>query len=319
MEDKNARIFVSAVNSISKKLEMYGDVDLSQVNLLKLIYKYACYSTQYSVLKRLDVMVAELQRTSPYICLEINAVQAYVDSSITVPIIIIGQGENNPPTITGTSVTLDDTTSVYTFTTVNIYNGYTDTELTPAGNFVIKTLPATGTLKYNGINAVVDTLYANPTLLTYTRSGTNGYGDTFSWAVFDTDAQLPLESNTAVMTITVTALVQSNEPATVGDRAQYAGNRAVTIFTVADFTTQTIAPYFDPEANDLDAIRIDEVSTANTGVYYYLGSPVIEGQVITASELADGAFYHIAADANGITTDSFNASVRDTGSMIWVQ
>jgi hypothetical protein len=68
----------------------------------------------------------------------------------------------------------------------------------------------------------------------------------------------------------------------------------------------------------LDAIRIDEVSTANTGVYYYFGSVLAEGQVITKAELDAGAFYHVGQDANGISTDSFNASVRDNVNMTWV-
>jgi len=41
--------------------------------------------------------------------------------------------------------------------------------------------------------------------------------------------------------------------------------------------------------------------------------------VITKAELDSGAFYHVAPDGNGVSTDSFNASVRDTGSLIWVQ
>ena len=95
MEEKEARIFVSAVNSLSKKLEYYGDADISNVSLLKLIYKYVKFSTEYSTLQRLDAMVAELQRTSPHICLEQFAVNAYVDSSLSVPIVIpIGSGNN---------------------------------------------------------------------------------------------------------------------------------------------------------------------------------------------------------------------------------
>ena len=318
MEEKNAKIFVSSVKNITDKLEVYGNVDLSKIFLLKLIYKYSCYATTYATLQRLDKMVAYLQRTSKDICSEYTASQRMVSESIIGVVDIVTGVVNNAPTISPNSATLDSITTVFTFVSNQIYSSFSDPDGNSPGNFVIKVLPTTGTLQYNGVNVSIDTLYSDPTKLTYTRAGTSGYSDTFSWAVFDNDTQLPLESNTVVMSITVTAFANSNEPATVGDRVQYAGNRVTTVFTVADFTTQTIAPYFDPEANDLDAIRIDEVSTANSGVYYYYDAPVVEGQIITAAELAAGAFYHIGADANGIVTDSFNASVRDTGSMIWV-
>ena len=104
----------------------------------------------------------------------------------------------------------------------------------------------------------------------------------------------------------------------MGDRAQYSGNRSTTVFTVSDFTTLTIAPYFDPEGNELDAIRIDEISTANYGTYYYFGAEVVPGQIITKDELNAGAFYHVGPDANAISTDSFNASLREDVNMTWV-
>ena len=264
-------------------------------------------------------MVAELQRTSPFICLEKQAVQGYIDTEVIIPEVPIGTVRNLAPTITASAVTLADPDDIYYFSYADLLSGYSDDAGGIAGNLVIKALPAQGTLKYNGIDAVVETLYANPALLSYTRDVDTAYGTSFTYTVYDNDSQLPLESNTVACTVTVEAVTISNQPATVGDRAQYAGNRVVTVFTVADFTTEAIAPYFDPETNDLDAIRIDEVSTANVGTYFYLGVEVVEGQVITNAELASGAFYHTAPDANSITTDSFNASVRDTGSMIWVQ
>jgi len=319
MEEKDARIYITSVNNVSARLEHYGDANTDQVHLLKLIYKYACYSPTYPCLQRLDSMVAELQRTSPFICLEKQAVQGYVDSTVTVPEIIIGSNGNTAPTITASAITLPDPDDVYTFSYADLLSGYSDDAGGLAGSLIIKTLPAQGTLKYNGVTAVIETLYANPTLLTYTRNVDTGYGTSFTYAVYDRDSQLPLESNTVACTVTVDAITTGNEPATVGDRAQYAGNRTTTIFTVADFTTEAIAPYFDPETNALDAIRIDEISDANTGIYYYLGLQVVAGQIITNAELASGAFYHIASDNNGIATDSFNASVRDTGSLIWVQ
>lgn len=234
--------------------------------------------------------------------------------------VIIDDGTiDNYPTITASAITVTDSMTTYTFANSEIHNGWTSPRAADPGSFVLKTLPANGTLTYDGSAVVINTLYADPTLLVYIRNSDTSYGTTFNWSVFDDDEQLPLESNTVTMTVTVEAIILENEPATLGDRAVYPLNRAVTVFSVADFTTETIAPYFDPEGNDLDAIRIDEISDANTGVYFFYGDPVVIGQVITNAELAQGAFYHVAPDTNDVTTDSFNASVRDDGSMIWVQ
>lgn len=320
MESKNARIFVASVKNVTNRLEHYGDANISNISLLKLIYKYACYSTEYATLQRLDKMVSHLQKVDKDICLE-RQVSTGSDYIAPVGIVEVGVGvnENQPPVLTDSSVTVVDGAEIYTFSYSDLFSGYSDPDGDLMGAFVIKSLPANGELKYNGEAAVVETLYGNPSLLEYGKDSDGAYSTTFTYTAFDNDPQLRLESNTATCTVNVEAVVISNEPPVIGDRAQYAGNRVTTVFTVADFTTHTIAPYFDPEANDLDAIRIDEISDANTGVYYYFGNPVVAGQVITAAELANGAFYHVAPDANGISTDSFNASVRDTGSMIWVQ
>lgn len=329
MEEKNARIFVTSVGNVSKKLEHYGDAKIEGVSLIKLIYKYACYSTTYSQLQRLNSMVSTLQITDPFICMERQAVQSFglAASNSDNPsggggggTVEVGAGTSNQaPTLTASAFTLDDSTSIFTLSYAILFSGYSDDAGGVAGSFVINSLPANGTLLYNGNSITTNTLLYDPSLLTYTRTGTNSYGTTFTYSAYDDDSQLPLASNIVTSTVTVDALVAANEPATVGDRTQYSGNRATTVFTIADFTTKAIAPYFDPETNALDAIRIDEISDANTGVYYYYADQVVAGQVITAAELAGGAFYHVGSDVNSVSTDSFNASVRDTGSLIWVQ
>ena len=47
MRNKDSKIFVASVKNASKRLEFYGDIDLSNLYLLKLIYKYANYCTTY--------------------------------------------------------------------------------------------------------------------------------------------------------------------------------------------------------------------------------------------------------------------------------
>lgn len=314
----NRRSLISALNKTCCRLSYYGEGSLANLNLLKLAYKYSCYSTTYATLQRIDSIVAELQRTDPDIPFQTTDTQLYIDGAITPVEVLIGTDVNAPVAVGGT-VTV--TPQTYTFVLADFATGFTDADGDSPALITIKTLPANGTLAYDGVAVTAPYSFLDPSLLVYTRDSDVAYGTSFNYSITDSNGQIPMESNTVSMTVTVEDIVTvpGNEPAVIGDRAQYSGNRVVTVMSVADFTTQTIAPYFDPEANDLDAIRIDEISTANTGVYYYLGSPVATGQIITNAELSVGAFYHEGPDSNSITTDSFNASVRDTGSMIWVQ
>ena len=68
MKDKDAKIFVISMNNVSKELEYYGNSNINNINLLKLIYKYAPYFTDYSKLQAVDKMVNYLQRSDRRIC-----------------------------------------------------------------------------------------------------------------------------------------------------------------------------------------------------------------------------------------------------------
>jgi len=318
MTVNDTNVFLSSLNKLCNRFAYYGEGNITNISLLKLVYKYACYAQTYKTLQRLDSIVSHLQRTDSNIIMQVTALTGYADGVITPSSVLEGVDVTRP-TVNGTTVTV--TPETYTFANVEFLTDFTDVEGDLPNLITIKTLPANGTLAYNGVNITAPFTFIDGSLLIYTRNVDTAYGTSFTFSVTDANCQVPMESLQATITVTVEELVPDvvNESPVIGDRAQYAGNRTVTVFSVADFTTKTIAPYFDPEANDLDAIRIDEVSTANTGTFYYLGAPVIVGQVITNAEIASGAFYHEGPDSNSITTDAFEASVRDTGSMIWVQ
>lgn len=125
-----------------------------------------------------------------------------------------------------------------------------------------------------------------------------------------------LESNTATLTVNRTG--GENQPATIGDNTIIVDNRAVTTFTLAMFTSQLQPPYNDPENDLIDAIRIDEISTANEGVFKLNGTILTENQIITREDLNAGLFTHEAANINTISSDVFSFSARDEGSQIWV-
>jgi hypothetical protein len=318
MNIKNGRVYTASMMNLSNKLDRYGDANIENLSLLKLLYKYCDYCTTHEQLMRLDEMVNWLQINDPMICSEITANRGsdYVWIPPAVDLTVLAA---DPPIIVPTGSTITTGNLLKTFSNDEIFEGYSDSGQLAYSAFSIKSLPTTGTLTYNGKAVVLNSQLTDPSLLVYTREGENAYSDSFGLSAWNSSSSSAVESATVTYNVTVESCTPTdNQPATVGDRAQYSENRATTIFSSADFTTQPIAPYFDPEGNDLDAIRIDEISTANTGVYYYFGSVLTEGQVITKAELDAGAFYHVGQDANGISTDSFNASVRDNVNMTWV-
>tara|TARA_B110000902_G_scaffold110138_1_gene130017 strand:+ start:6943 stop:7896 length:954 start_codon:yes stop_codon:yes gene_type:complete len=316
MNIKNGRVYTASMMNLSNKLDRYGDANIENLSLLKLLYKYCDYCTTHKQLMRLDEMVNWLQINDSLICSEITA-QRGSDYVWIPPAVDNTALETNPPIIIPTGSTITTGNILKTFSSAEIFEGYSDPLQLTYSAFSIKSLPTTGTLTYNGAAVVLNSQLTDPTLLVYTRDGDAAYADSFGLTAWNSSSFAALESATVTYNMTIESQTD-NQPATVGDRAQYSGNRATTVFSSADFTTQPIAPYFDPEGNELDAIRINEVSTANAGTYFYFGSAVVEGQIITKEELNAGAFYHVGQDANGISTDSFNASVRDNVNMTWV-
>ena len=85
------------------------------------------------------------------------------------------------------------------------------------------------------------------------------------------------------------------------------------------FTSLLTPPYNDPESDLIDAIRIDEISTANTGEYLYNDVAISEGQIITREDLVANLFKHVGPDTSSLSSDVINFSARDEGSQIWVQ
>ena len=317
MNSKDAKIYVSSINNVSKRLEHYGDVDIESLSLLKLIYKYANNATTQKQLRRLDSMVAHLQRTDSNICLEIQAVTM---SEYTAPIggVTIGVDGNEAPTLTDSSVVLLDPNETFTFSFSDLFSGYSDDSSGTLSSFAVKTLPSNGTLTYDGQAVSVNTLMYDATKLVYARNSDQDYTTSFTYSAYDDDNQLKLESNTANCNITVQEIVVVNAPATVGNTNIYADNRETTVLYSSVFTSQAVAPYDDPEGDELNAIKILSISSVNGGTYFYYGDPVAVGQIIYKAELDSGAFYHVAPDSNAIKTDTISVAIRDSGSMIWV-
>lgn len=122
-------------------------------------------------------------------------------------------------------------------------------------------------------------------------------------------------------TITISRLLNlGNLPVTnLGDIAFYTANRATTIINTAMILDSLTPEYQDPEGDPIDAIRIDEISTANKGKYYINNVELAVGDIITKTQLDNNEFIHIGPDVNSINTDAINFSVRDAGSKVFVK
>lgn len=311
----NANVFISSMLRTDKRFKYYGEGPIANINLLKMIYKYACYSTDYADLQRLDAMVSILQQSDPDICMNILGGSFFPEDSpeITVPDTL----SNTAPTVLGNTVILSGTT--YTFVASEFLTSFDDADGDASSNIIIKTLPdVVGGLALNGVPVIIDQTISQSDIpnLVYTRDVNTAYGDLFTYAVYDNN-QNPLPSNTVSMTVTVLSNTE-NASAVIGDNTIYPENRVETILTLAMFTTDTTAPYSDAEGDLLDAIRIVEISLENSGTFYINGVQMVVGDIITREQMNAGDFKHVGPDQNSISSDVFEFEGRDEGSLEWV-
>jgi hypothetical protein len=156
--------------------------------------------------------------------------------------------------------------------------------------------------------------------LFYNRTNLSAFGvnDYFNFRVSDNPINYLYSASHKIDIYASVGNNETNAPATVGDITIYKENRATTILTLAMFTSSLTPPYNDPEADLIDAIRIDEVSTANVGEFYFNGNLVQVGDIITREDLIAELLIHTAPNIDAISSDVINFSARDEGSLIWV-
>ena len=315
MENKNANIFVSSVAKVSERLKYYGDANLQNISLLRLIYKYACYATSYAQLQTLDKMVSKLQREDSLICLEHQS-SGVVSYSSPVGVITVGE-TNARPTLSATSITVGEEVDIYTFTYADLFSGYSDDGGGSPSSFVISQLPSSGNLLYDGVQIVAGELLYDIAKVTYQRNGVDAYSSSFDYYAYDDNNQLPLASLEVTCSITVEAVLVENEPPTIEDVLLSSENRVITVFRSSSFSS-----YSDIDGDNLGAIQIISIATTNTGRYMYLGAPVIVGQIITVEQMdvSTEAFYHEGPDTNSASSDTIEIAVRaKTGDTSWVE
>lgn len=317
MENKNANIFVSSVAKVSERLKYYGDTNLENISLLRLIYKYACYATSYAHLQTLDKMVSRLQREDNLICLEHQS-SGIVSYSAPVGNVEVG-GTNTRPTLSATSITVGEEVDIYTFAYSDLFSGYTDDGGGSPSSFVVSQLPSSGNLLYDGVQIIAGELLYDITKVTYQRNGVDAYSSSFDYYAYDDDNQLPLASLEVTCSITVEAVLVENTPPTIQDFSIVSSNRYITPLRSSNFN----AYYSDPDGDNLGAIKVKKIPTSNNGKFMFYGLEVQEGAIITVEQMdvaGTPPFYHEGADQNEVNSDILEVYVRSrTGDTSWVE
>ncbi len=184
MNIKNGRVYTASMMNLSNKLDRYGDANIENLSLLKLLYKYCDYCTTHEQLMRLDEMVSWLQINDELICSEITANRGsdYVWIPPAVDLTVLA---SEPPVIIPEGSTITSGNILKTFSNADIFAGYSDPKQLPYSAFSIKSLPTTGTLNYNGVTVSLNSQLVDPTLLVYTRDGDAAYSDSFELSAWN--------------------------------------------------------------------------------------------------------------------------------------
>ena len=129
------------------------------------------------------------------------------------------------------------------------------------------------------------------------------------------DIETLINENMGLFTINNGAYV-NQPPTNVGDYSLSVANRATTVLTLAMFTSLTTPAYSDPEGDAAQAVRIDSLPA--DGVLKLSGTNVTIGQVILVADINAGNLTYESPNQDALDTDTFNFSVSDVGSGLFV-
>lgn len=342
--NKDKQVVVcSAFNSI-KKAQKTGILNLTDLHLYSTLVDQLDYTKNISkwenISNLLQDKIIETQYNGNNVTTNIKSVipntPFYTDnngnlvtgSSSNAPSPIISAGNLTVTTIVqetlfGVGTEFD----TYKFTIADFLGIYTDNNDDDFYALEIDRSDLDGmSLKFNSSPTTGNVFGENASVLTILRSdipkwslytsSTAQYTHQISFRLLDLNGTTIIKSNTATLTVDRTAL--GNQPATIGDITIAVENRAVTTLTLAMFTSSLTPPYNDPEGDLIDAIRVDEISTANKGIFYLNGIAITEGQIISREDIASGLFTHESVNQDDIWSDAFEWSARDEGSKIWI-
>ena len=239
--------------------------------------------------------------------------------------VTIGAYINLPPNQIGNRTINLDFSEVYTFGEIDFTNTipiYQDPEGDSIETVKIVSIPTTGILYLSASPVIADTDITMADIiagnLTYEADAGTPAGYTDSAMTFDvSDVGSSTFSGLTPGIITFTVAAEANQPPTTGDGSASIAYGQTLVFTSAMFTTGTVPPYSDPEADNPASIKI--LSLPTLGVLYYNGIPASVNQVITLANIDLGLFTYVPdlADTDG-DLQGFTFAISDEGSGIFV-
>lgn len=316
--DINKQIYITSLNKSINLSKYRGNLDLSLLSLYNLYLYYINFTdklqesgiTLYSdINKQLKLDIDKLKYKYPDIICNYKVVINNINN--------IQPSTNTAPTVLPSTINIGEDNE-YLFTVADFTNGYFDAEGDSYSTIIISKDSLNGSLIYNGNEITTIEIPVNlVNNLKYIRTDENAFSnDIFKFKIADSNINKKYSLYTNII---LNGDAIENQPATIGDNTIYTSNRTTTILSLAMFTSQLHPPYSDPEGDLIDAIRIDEISTANLGFFQLNNTNVVVGQIITREDLNAGLFTHVGPDQDAINSDVINFSARDEGSLKWVQ
>lgn len=313
-------IITSAAKNYTKATKT-GKLNMDVIALYNMVAYYANfakgkeeYNKKYSFLLNL---LTKIKYKNPEVICNYKS----VSPSYTV------NTDNTAPSTADRVIDLEDT-NFYEFTLSDFAFSYSDPQNQGYKFLLINPdISNKGNLKLNGVTITlpqiinIENLPLSSTLnLVFERTDLSVFAleDIFTFRISDNDDNY-LYSSLYTVQMLASLVSSSNLAAAIGDNVIYPDNRSTTVLTLEMFTSQLAPPYSDPENDLIDAIRIDEISTANLGQFIFNGVEIQVGDIITREDLLAGLFIHIGPDQDSISSDVINFSARDEGSLIWVQ
>lgn len=342
---KQKQVIICSTRNAINKSKIYGSLDLCSINLYQILVEQLSFvkniTGREDIFKNIQTNILNYQYTSDDITTDVKAVlpdESYFinenDDLITTD---ISESTNNTAPIISnyTTTTIIQETlfgsgtllDTYKFTISDFINVYSDNNDDDFHSIIIHRDNLNGmNLKYNSTPTTGNVFGENISSITINKNDISNWSlYTSSDSIFSHDIQFQIvdlqneilvPSNIATLTVNRAASI--NQPATIGDNTIIVDNRTILTFTLNMFTDNLSPPYNDPENDLIDAIRIDEISTANLGQFKLNNIDLIEGDIISREDIEGGLFTYESPNRDDIYSDSFNFSARDEGSQIWV-
>lgn len=205
------------------------------------------------------------------------------------------------------------TSQMFTTLTTPVYSNYDSSIPT---HVKILSLPGTpGVLLYNGIavsiNQEISIADIDIGLLTYDAPDQDTLViNSFTFTIKTASLAYAVDTGTFSITSGKVVVIPNSRP-TIGLLTLNIANAGTHSFTLANFTTETVPPYYDPEGDAALELRIDTYPVH--GDLTLSGLAVSVGQIIPVANIPN-LLYTAKASREDDHLDAFNYNIKDTGS-----